>query len=142
MVKLLTQALTLGALLTLATACSKQDAPTPTGGSRTASANNVAPTDPPTGGGGGGGGGGGTSCTPSAPAQITKAQIKKKAQLICAGNGWTIVTTITPPDGFTFGIGCPTTSYPFSVDIIDENGHALYASGTYDCNTGTVTLSK
>lgn len=138
MVKLLTHALSLGALLALATACSKQDAPTPAAGTRTAGANNVAPIDPPPGGGGGGGSD--PSCTPAPPAQDVKDRIKASAQKICRTNRWTIVTTITPPDGFTYGLGCPSTSYPFSVDIIDENGTSTYASGTY--SGGTVTLSK
>jgi hypothetical protein len=132
------RALPLAALL-LGTSCSKQSEPTPLG-SRTVTADNVAPIDPPTGGGGGGGGG--TTCTPAAPSQTIVDRIKANARKICMTNRWTIVTTITPPDGFTIGIGCPDTYYPFSVDILDEYGYSTYASGTYDCGTGAVTLSK
>jgi hypothetical protein len=131
------------ALLLLGVSCSEQNEPAPLGG-RSTSANNVAPFDPDGGGGGGGGGGagGGGTCTPSSPSQTIVDRIKANGQRICRLNRWTIVTTITPPDGFTIGIGCPDTSYPFSVDIIDENGYSTYASGSYNCGSGVVTLSK
>jgi hypothetical protein len=109
----LASTLSLGVLLTLATACSKQDAPTPTAGSRTAGANYAAPIGTGDDGGGtGGGDGSGPTCTEASPSQDIKDRIKREARLMCRDRGWTIVTTITPPDGFTFGIGCPVTNYP------------------------------
>lgn len=131
------------AALLLGTGCSKQAEPVPKA-TRSATANNVAPIDPGTGGGGGGGGGG-TSCTPAAPSSTLMTQIKRKARLICADNNWTIITTTTPPDGFTFGLGCATTPYSYSVDVRVTNPDGTvrytYASGTYDQSTGTATLS-
>lgn len=139
--RILFPGLALAALL-LGTSCSKQNEPVPTA-TRSASANNVAPIDPGTGGGGGGGGD--TGCTPAAPSTTVMARIKKQARLICAGNNWTIITTTTPPDGFTFGLGCVTSPYPYSVDVrvVNPDGSVryTYASGTYDENSGTVTLS-
>jgi hypothetical protein len=52
------------------------------------------------------------------------------------------VTTITPPDGITYGLGCDYYPYQFSVDIIDENGRSTYASGTYSTGSGAFTLSE
>lgn len=132
----LASTLSLGVLLTLATACSKQDAPTPA--SRTASANYVAPIDPPVGGGGGGGED--APCTETAPSQSIKDRIKREARITCRDRGWTIVTTITPPDGFTFGIGCPTTNYPYSVDVETSTGDKFAAHGHYNPSDGSVVL--
>jgi len=136
----LVSTLSLGVLLTLATACSKQDAPTPTVSSRTAGANNEAPIGTGDDGGGSGPGDGGI-CTEEAPSQAIMDRIKREARLICRGRGWAIVTTITPPDGFTFGVGCPTTNYPYSVDVSTPNGR-FAAHGFYDPSNGTVTLGN
>jgi hypothetical protein len=133
----LASTLSLGALLTLATACSKQDAPSPTVGARTAGANYAAPIDPPVGGGGGGGED--APCTESAPSQTIKDRVRREARITCRDRGWAIVTTITPPDGFTFGIGCPTTNYPFSIDVSTPRGN-LAVHGYYDPKDGSVVV--
>ncbi len=52
--------------------------------------------------------------------------------------GWTINTTIAPPDGITYGLGCETFPYAFSVDL--SNG--TYASGLCKSGDGTYTLSQ
>ncbi|WP_310393849.1 hypothetical protein [Hymenobacter sp.] len=128
------QSFLLGALLALA-ACSKEDA-TPVPRVAPGTANNVAPIDPPTGGGGGGGG---SACV--APTASIKNGIRSYTTRECRLNGWTIVETITPPDGITYGLGCGGV-YRFSVDIIVENtGQSTYASGTYNSGTGAYTLS-
>jgi hypothetical protein len=135
----LASTLSLGVLLTLATACSKQDAPTPAVDSRTGSANNVAPIDPGDGTGGGSGDGG--TCTEAAPSQAIKDRIKREVRITCLDRNWTIITTVTPPDGFTFGIGCPTTNYPYSVDVKDNaTGRLFFVSGYYNPGDGSVVL--
>lgn len=136
----LASTLSLGVLMALATACSKQDAPTPSAGSRTAGANYAAPIGTGDDGGGTGGGGGTTpTCTEAAPSQAIMDRIRREGRIICRDRGWSIVTTITPPDGFTFGIGCPTTNYPYSIDVSTPDGN-FAAHGYYNPSDGSVTL--
>lgn len=102
----------------------------------TQSANNVPcetcpPVEPPYPGGGG-------ECV--AASQTIRNGIKAYVTKAIRLNGWTRVTTITPPDGITYGLGCGGV-YVFSVDILEANGHATYASGTYDSGTGQYTLA-
>jgi len=134
------------ALLAFASGCSKQDSPTPAPAANAAatptkgapSTSNYAPpiTDPGTDGPGGGGGGGG--CVDGPPSQAIKDRIKaivlKEARL----RGWSINTTITPPDGITYGLGCETSPYAFSVDL----NSGTYVSGLYNSGDGTYTLSQ
>lgn len=98
------------------------------------SANNVPcetcpPVDPPYDGGG--------ECI--APNETIKSGIKAYVTKALRLNGWTRVTTITPPDGITYGLGCGGV-YVFSVDVI-AGGRSTYASGTYDSGTGQYTLN-
>lgn len=90
------------------------------------------PVDPPSGGDGG-------ECV--APTQSIKDRIRAYVVKNVPLMHWTRVTTITPPDGITYGLGCSGV-YMFSVDIIDEYGRSTYASGTYDSGTGQYTLTK
>ena len=133
-----TQCLTLAALLALAAGCAKERASIPAPAAAPASVNYVAPVDPSTGGSGGGG-----SQPPCnvAPTSTIKGNIRRYVALEAPTRGWTVVTTITPPDGITYGTGCNYV-YPFSVDIIiDQTGQSSFAQGTYDSSTNTYTLS-
>lgn len=138
-----TQYLVVAALLTLAVGCSKNDAAVPAPTAAPGQANNVAPIDPTPGGGGSGGyGGGGGSQPPCnvAPTLTIKNGIKRYVMLEAPARGWTVVKTITPPDGITYGTGC-NYSYPFSVDIIiDQTQQSTFAQGTYNSSTNTYTL--
>ena len=136
--------LILAAFLALASGCAKETASLPAPTANPGSSNNVAPYND---GSGNPGGGVGTTtpCTPVAPTTLIKSYIKRNARLTAAANNWEIVTTITPPDGFTYGLGCNNV-YPFSVDIsyYDDLGypHSTYASGTYNYGNGAFEMSR
>ncbi|WP_345057670.1 hypothetical protein [Hymenobacter glaciei] len=126
-------------MLTLGSGCSKTGADTPAPTAAPGSANNVAPIDPYPGGGGSGGGGSQPPCNVT-PSSTIKNGIKRYVMLEVPARNWTVVTTITPPDGITYGTGC-NYIYPFSVDIIiNETGQSSFAQGSYDSSTGTYTL--
>ena len=138
----------LAAFLALASGCAKENAALPAPKANAGSANYIAPYDDGSGNTSGGGSGTGTGttvpCTAVAPTSTIKAYIARNVQLTAAANNWTIVTTITPPDGITYGLGCNNV-YPCSVDVIvtrpDGTTYSTYASGTYNYNTKAFYMS-
>jgi hypothetical protein len=132
------------ALLAFASGCSKQESPTPAPAAKAtattttgapSTSNYVAPIndDPGTGGGGGGGG-----CVDGPPTQAIKDRIKAIVQKEARLRGWSINTTIAPPDGITYGLGCETSPYAFSVDL----NSGTYVSGLYNSGDGTYTIGQ
>ncbi len=128
------------ALLAFASGCSKQDSPAPatqatatTTADAPSTSNNAPPINDPGNDEPGDGG-----CVDGPPSQAIKDRIKAIVQKEARLRGWSINTTITPPDGITYGLGCETSPYAFSVDL---NG-GTYASGLYNSGDGTYTLSQ
>jgi hypothetical protein len=102
---------------------------------RTAGANYVAPIDPPVGGGED------ASCTEEAPSQSSKNCSRREARITCRGRHWTITTTVTPPDGFAFGIGRPTTNHPIAwMSKTMRPGACCFVSGYHNPSEGSVVL--